>query len=135
MKKNINAMPIDALQIFAENTNITASGVFGAVVDLKGLGFGKATLVMDVAVADAADADEVYSVGVEFSEDLAFSTPVQDQVIDIPRGVLGRKLQPINNQIGDTMYRYVRLNLVLAGTTPSLTMTSFISEDIKMMVR
>jgi len=134
MKKNMNSLPIDALQIFGENTNITASGVIGAVVDTKGLGWGKGTLVLDVKLAEDGDADETYAVAVEWSTDEAFTVPILDVTIPVTRGDVGRKFEPVNNQVAgaldssDAMYRYVRLSGVLAGTTPSLTVTAYLSE-------
>jgi hypothetical protein len=136
MKKNMNQLPIDALQIFGENTNITASGNIGAVVDTKGLGWGKGALVLDVKLADDTDGNETYAVVVEWSTDLAFTSPVKDFTIDITRGDVGRRFEPINNQVAgaaegdDAMYRFVRLRGVLVGTTPSLTMTAYLSETI-----
>lgn len=129
-KRNVAAMPLDAEQIYAEDLNVTASGVLGVPVDLKGYGFGKGTLVMDIKVSDTGDADETYAIVHELSDDLAFTVPVEDFTITLVPGELGRKLEPMNNQIGDTMYRYSRLRSVLAGTTPSLTGTYFLSETI-----
>lgn len=129
-KRNVAGMPLDALQIYAEDLNVIASGVLGDVVDLKGYGFGKGTLVLDIKVSDDADADEEYSIVHEMSDDDAFTVAVEDFTITLTPGELGRKLEPINNQIGDTMYRYSRLRAVISGTTPSLTGTYFLSQSI-----
>ena len=128
--RNVAAMPIDAEQIYAEDLNKTASAVLGDVVDLKGYGFGKGTLVLDIKVSDDADADETYAIVHELSDDLAFSSPVEDVTINLVPGALGRRFEPINNQIDGVMYRYSRLRAVLAGTTPSLTGTYFLGESI-----
>ena len=129
--RNVNAAPFDIEQLYAEDLNITASGALGAVVDLKGYGFGKGTIVADVSVSDDADADETYVIAHELSDDLAFTVPVQDWAITLTPGELGRVLmEPMNNQIGGVMYRYSRLTAVLAGTTPSLTGTYFLTESI-----
>ena len=136
MKKNMNQLPIDSLQIFGENANLTASGVIGAVVDTKGLGWGKGTIVLDVKVAVDTDATETYEVVVEWSTDLAFTVPVRDVSLLIASGDVGRRFEPVNNQISgaaessDAMYRYVRLSAVLAGTAPDLTLTAYLSETI-----
>ena len=84
MKKNVNALIFDAEQELAPNgTNLTASGVLGAAVDLKGLGFGKGTVVLNVESIDTADADETYSFDIEMSEDEAFTVPVKAGNIDV----------------------------------------------------
>lgn len=135
MKKNMNSLPLDTLQIFGENTNITSSGVIGNVVDTKGRGWGKGTIALDVKLA-ADTGDETYAVVVEWSIDEAFTSPVVDITIPINAGDFGRKFEAVNNQIAgandaaDAMYRYVRLRGVLAGAAPSLTVTAFLSETI-----
>lgn len=129
-KRNVAGMPLDALQIYAEDLNKTATAVLGAVVDLKGYGFGKGTIVIDISVSDDADADETYEIIHELSDDLAFTVPVKDFSITLVPGELGRTLEPMNNQIGPTMYRYSRLRVVIAGTSPSLTGTYFLSQSI-----
>ena len=129
-KRNIAGFPLDALQIFGESENITASGVIGDVVDLKGYGFGQGSCVFDVILAEDGDGDETYEVVLELSDDLAFSVPVAYGSRAITRGQLGRDFFPMNNQVNETLYRYARLSGVLAGTTPSLTVTAFLSEEV-----
>ena len=129
-KRNIAAFPLDIEQLFGEDVNITTSGVIGSVVDLKGYGFGKGCVVIDVKLAEDGDADETYAVALELSDDLAFSVPVEYGRRSIARGQLGRDFFPMNNQIDATMYRYARVSGDLAGTTPSLTVTSFLSEEV-----
>ena len=128
-KKNITALPFDFEQLFGEATTVTASGVIGAVVDLKSFGFNEGTVVVDVTAADATSADETYVATVEVSTDLAFTTPVAIAARTLTRGVLGSTLIPVNNQ-GEEMYRYIRLNSTLGGTTPSLTVNAYLSESI-----
>ena len=128
MKKNINGMPFDFEQLFTESEVITATDASIGIVDLKGLGFGKGSLVIDAVALDLADADETYVFKLELSETLAFTVAVEALTRDIL--AVGRDIVPINNQIAGTMYRYARLSAVLAGTTPSITLTSFISEEV-----
>ena len=129
-KRNVGAFPLDIDLLFGESENITATGVIGAVVDLKGYGFGKFAAVVDVLVSDDADADETYVVSLELSDDLAFSVPVEYAARILVPGALGRQFIPANNQIDATMYRYARLKGTLAGTSPSLTVTGFLSEPV-----
>lgn len=130
-KRNVNAMPLDAEQLIAENEVVAASGAVGNVIDLKGYGYGKGSLVLDVIASDDANGDETYSVALELSDDLAFTVPVLALSVDLPRGDLGRRIQEFSNQIGDTMYRYARVNVTVGGTSPSVTLTAFISEVVK----
>ena len=129
-KRMIAAFPFDILLLFGESENVTASGVLGAVVDLKGYGFSEFSTVMDISVADDADGDETYSVALQLSDDLAFTVPVEYAARAITRGDLGRQFFPANNQINATMYRYARLFVTVGGTTPSFTATAFLSEPV-----
>ena len=128
-KKNITALPFDFEQLFGEDTTVTASGVIGAVVDLKSYGFNEGTVVVDVTASDDTDANETYVVTVEVSTDQAFTTPVAIAARTLTAGTLGSQLIPVNNQ-GEEMYRYIRLNSTLGGTTPSLTVNAYLSESI-----
>jgi len=128
-KKNITALPFDLALLFGEATTVTASGVIGAVVDLKSLGFNEGTVVVDVTASDDASANETYVVTVEVSTDLAFTTPVAIATRTLSKGVLGSQFIPVNNQ-GEEMYQYIRLNSTLGGTTPSLTVNAYLSESI-----
>ncbi len=130
MAKNISALPFDFEQLLGEATTVTASGVIGAVLNLKSLGFNEGTVVVNVTASDAADANETYVVTVELSTDLAFTAPIAVAVRTLTAGVLGHQFIPVNNQ-GEVMYQYIRLNSTLGGTTPSLTVDAYLSESIK----
>ena len=130
-KRNVAAMPIDIEQLYAEDLNITASAVLGQVVDLKGYGFGKGTVVMDVVTVDT-DASETYDIVHELSDDAAFTSPGCRRY-DPGCGRYQSATQSSSRsttKIGATMYRYSRLRAVLAGTAPDLTGTYFLSESI-----
>ena len=129
-KRMIAAFPLDILLLFGESIVKTASGVVGNVVDLKGYGFGQFSTVLDILASDDADADETYVLTLELSDDEAFTAPVEYSSRTLVAGALGRQFFPANNQIDATMYRYARINSTLGGTTPSLTVTAFLSEPV-----
>ena len=133
MLQNARQMILDILQLFAEAVTLTATGVLGVSVDLKGLGLGHGTIVVMVSALDVGNANETYDLDIEMSTDDA--TWVKTGCISdaelkaVAAAGEGRLIKPFHNQ-GSEMYRYVRLNATLAGTTPSVTLTAFVSEDL-----
>ena len=126
-KANIQAFFMDALQIFAANaTVLTASGVIGAYIDLKGLGYAPAVVVVDVSVIDTANADETYDLVVELGIDNANYV----EFCSRPALIVGRMHIPVSNQVGAVMYNSMRLSLVAAGTTPSITLGAFLTDAV-----
>ncbi len=130
-KDNIQAFFLDALQVFADNGEVlTASGVLGAFIDLKGVGFAEGTVVVDVAVIDTGDADETYDLVVELGVDNANYV----EACSRPLLAVGRIQIPVNNQASG-MFNSMRLSLVIAGTTPSITLGAFLTDKIPMANR
>lgn len=131
--RNINAAPFDIEQLYAENLAVSSAGsnALGGVIDLKGYGYGKGVIVMDITLAEDGDADETYEIVHELSDDAAFTVAVEDFTVPVPAGFTSRMFEPMNNQIGGVMYRYSRLRAVLAGTTPAMTGTYFLSESTR----
>ena len=133
MEQNARQMVLDIEQLFAEAVTLTATGVLGSSVDLKGLGLSNGTLVIQVSALDVDDADETYDIDIEMSTDDATWVKVgcvsdaELKAAALPGA--GRILKPVHNQ-GSEMYRYVRLNVTIAGTTPSVTLTAHLSEKL-----
>lgn len=124
-EKNIQAFIIDAEQIFGEAETLTASGVVGAYVDLKGKGLAYGNVVIDVSAIDTGDADETYDVVVELGTDDANYV----EAISFPVTATGRVVRSLNNQ-ASAMYNSVRVSLVIAGTTPSITLSAFLCDEL-----
>jgi hypothetical protein len=133
MEQNARQMILDVEQLFAEGVTVTASGAIGSSVDLKGLGLHNGTVCVLVSALDVANADETYDIDIEVSTDNA--TWVKAGCISdvelkaVAASGAGRLYKPFHNQ-GSEMYKYVRLNGALAGTTPSMTITAFLSEKL-----
>jgi hypothetical protein len=137
----------DRNMAFAEDLNLTASAVvqFAAAnvqLDL-GDGYYEGDLVIDATVLDVASNDEAYTfilegcntsgfgagsieaLAMKRLEDPASAGALGAMNVEHP---IGRYVIPFNNNapVG-TPYRYLRLNVIIAGTTPSVTFSAFIS--------
>lgn len=124
-------MIIDAQNLFSDEQALAASAVSTNVIDTVvdgNLGVGEPMAVvvtLDVA-ADDTDADETYSVVLQASSDEAFSAPVSVASKDIVRGAAAGSKIVFGVPADDSGDRYYRLSYVLGGTTPSVTVTSFL---------
>ena len=142
------------LDLQATATAYTASGVVGSIIDLGGNGAGGVVrghklesseqavimgdLLLEVSALDIASNDEIYDLVLQFSSDSDFGTAgnIQDGVSislgakEVKRtdsdkdDAVGRFILPFRNEFDGTTYRYVRLYAVVAGTTPSITLTA-----------
>jgi len=130
-----------ALTLDAGTVAITSTGL-GSVtnIDLGGGGtWAKNTtaavmawngqLVLNVSDIDDADGNETYAVSLELGTDASFTTSILVGTTDIPRATgTGTFIVPVNNELNEVLYRYARLSLVLAGTTPSITLLAFLAK-------
>jgi len=119
----------EALKLRASG-NLTESAD-GTVLDL-GAGLFDGFLVLDVTSVEIATGNEAYTISLEgstvaamtsTSECLAkanFGAAVVPQ--DAVRTAAGRYTIPIRNEVNGTLYRYVRLSNVVAGTIDSTGM-------------
>ncbi|HHZ65115.1 MAG TPA: hypothetical protein EYN51_06415 [Flavobacteriales bacterium] len=127
-KANIQAFFFDALQVFADNgTNLTATGVLGTFVDLKGVGYAGGSVVVDVSAIDFGDANETYDLVVE----LGLNDAGYVEFASFPLLAVGRVFLPVTNQ-RTTMFDSMRLSLTLAGTTPDITLGAFLTDKVPM---
>jgi hypothetical protein len=106
--------------------------------------------VLDITAIDFSSVDEVYTFHLVASNDVAFGNGNVEQLATHnfaataalrtvatiwgvtptipPTGAAGTILQlPFTNLMQRIVYRYVRCYLVAAGTTPSVTVTSWLS--------
>ncbi|MDR8077840.1 hypothetical protein KPA96_19480 [Burkholderia cenocepacia] len=126
-------MYIDSLLEFSRAQALSASGASTNIIDLgsdRDIGPGRPLWVV-VAVAVAADnttGDETYSIALQTDDNAAFSSPttiatVAPAAASLPAGarlVIG---MPFANE------RYLRLNYTLGGTTPSVTLNAFLTDQ------
>lgn len=123
-------MLVDKTLEFSDAQALTATGVSTNVIDLgadRDIGPGKPMyIVVTVEVApDFVTGDEVYDV------------QLQSGPTDTPANVIGQMEIPSNAKAGKVLFmplpaeneRYLRLNYVLAGTTPSITVSAFLTDQ------
>lgn len=130
-----------ALLLRAAGAAITATEVGATILDL-GTGLVEGDLVLDVTALDTVTGDESYQFILEGSPDANFGTAANIKVMaelrvggatgNAPNGsadVPGRFLINFRNERNGTTYRYVRLRTIIAGTTPSITFSGFLTKD------
>ena len=120
------------LELDAGTTPITASGVGdGGILDL-GAHLVHGEFSLEVATLDTTTGDEVYTAALEGSTSASFAsgivelaslqmgdtTQLRNQDADV---ATGRYNLPFYNEQNHTIYRYVRLYVTAAGTTPIFT--------------
>jgi hypothetical protein len=145
MAKNLLQNTLDVATMLhdgAAASTATGNGSVGGsarILDL-GTGFVKASLVIDVSAIDVASGDELYTLIVEVSSSATFASDVNQaelirfgdstttgQSVD---SVVGRYSRTIYNSAnGETPKRYMRIRHVIAGTSPSITYSAFITNS------
>ncbi|EML1597804.1 hypothetical protein RVY52_002543 [Burkholderia cenocepacia] len=126
-------MYIDSLLEFSRAQALSASGASQNIIDLgsdRDIGPGRPLWVV-VAVAAAADnttGDETYSIALQTDDNAAFSSPttiatVAPAAASMPVGARFVIGMPFANE------RYLRLNYTLGGTTPSVTLNAFLTDQ------
>ncbi len=106
----------------------------GTVVAFNWRAGGTANVVLDVTAADDGDGDETYVVTVQASADQAFTTPINVASAYPLRGITGHyNIQFYGPDVTRTMgvaAEYLRLAIVPAGLTPSITFSSYITYTV-----
>ncbi|MBN9446653.1 MAG: hypothetical protein J0I67_07050 [Bosea sp.] len=137
--------PLDALTKFGEDVTLTATGNFqigGNDVVLKiGKGRQDMALVVDVSALYVAGADELYDILLQGCSVSTFSGQPIENLAHLELGhttvrtggartlPIGRYAIPVSNDLlGE--FEYVRLRLVAAGATKSITCTAWLSERL-----
>lgn len=125
-------MYIDKRLEFADGHAITASGAGQNEVDLgsdRDVGVGRMlywVLQLDVA-SDGTTGDETYSVALQTDDNSSFSSATDIATLTVPRGsAAGTRFVvgfPWSNE------RYLRVYSTLGGTTPSMTYSSWITDQ------
>jgi hypothetical protein len=123
-------MILDAQTTLSDFQALAASGVSTNLIDftkVRNLGVGEPlalVLTLDVA-ADATDGNETYTAQLQTDTTAAFGAPVAvGPVITITRGDAAGKKYTILLPNDASFKQFVRLNYVLGGTTPSVTLTA-----------
>ena len=129
----------DALATFAEAETTTDAAASTFVKDLGpgARNFKTFDVVFDVDAIDVSSGNEVYSVDVELGDAPDFGGEVA-RVARIALGAaaatphssdtgVGRYALGVSNAWNGTLFRYLRLVVTAAGTTPSITWGAFYS--------
>lgn len=145
-------LPLDANMQFASAQTLTATGFVNnsnAVLDL-GLGRFTGMLALDITALDVSSANETYQLSLLGSNDSAFGNGNVDLLAfhDFAAATAGRIIPtllaaspavpptnlagsliaiPFTNFMQGFVYRYLKLDAVLGGTTPSITLSAWIS--------
>lgn len=129
------------LLIRAAGAAITSTETGSLILDV-GAGLLKGTMVVDVTAIDVVTGDEAYSLMLEGSPDATFGTAGNIRIMSelriggatftTPNGAadaVGRFAIPFRNERNGTLYRYLRLYTLIAGTSPSLTFSAFLAKS------
>jgi hypothetical protein len=130
-------MYIDAQNLLSDAQAFTASAASTNIIKLpstSGFGVGEPMAVVfniDVA-ADATTGNEAYTIALQSSSDSAFSSPVTHGSVVVAAGsgavtfAQGEKfVLPVPPD--SSVLEYLRLYGTLAGTTPTVTITAFLT--------
>ncbi len=128
----------DALNL-RDSAGLTSSAD-GDIIDL-GAGLVDGYLVIDLVSAEVATGNEIYTISLEGSNVAAMSSgsvclakKVFGNLVvpmDAALSAAGRYVVPFRNEEGGTVYRYVRLSNLVAGTidTTGIVFGAFIAKD------
>ena len=112
----------------------------GSILDL-GAGIVEGYVVVDLTSAEIATGNEIYTLSLEGSNVAAMtsgSVCLAKKVfgnlvvpMDAALSTAGRYVIPFRNEEGGTIYRYVRLSTLIAGTidTTGIVFSAFIAPD------
>jgi hypothetical protein len=140
MASNQKAFTFDAGLLLKDTGAVTASGnaTVSAAAKILDLGAARvdARVIMDVSAIDTVTGDESYILQVQGSNSASFASSVVALASKQLGGATptgntaatgtGRFELPFSNEENGVTYRYLRLRYVIAGTTPSINLVSFV---------
>lgn len=124
-------MILDAYGAFDINKAFTATGN-SDVVDFSvdrnvGIGEELAILVQLTAQAEDGDSDETYSIAVQTDTVEAFTSPTTLHTFTVTRGAATGSRFIWTLPKDTSVERFLRLRYTLGGTTPSITLSGFLT--------
>ncbi len=129
VRQNLDST-MDALLQFKDAGLVAASAAaevssVAKIVDTGG-GYFEGTMLLDATAVEVASGDEVYNIHIQGSSSATFASGLASivkfemgdaAVIQSDADVgAGRYKIPFNNQVGETIYRYLRVYTEVAGT-------------------
>lgn len=143
-----NTYPIDtALQLEDGAAAITATEVnSGGILDLGAASIMIGAVCLQASSIVVNDDDETYKIELQGSPDADFGTAANNAVLatlhvganEVTGAVPGDTgtdsaagvyYVPFVNDVAGTVYRYVRLKVTIAGTSPSIQYTAFLTQQ------
>lgn len=132
----------EALKIRALAAAITSTETGSIILDI-GAAIAKGELVIPYSGMGATTGDEAYTFMLEGSPDAAFGTAANITVLAMQRiggatgaapvgtadAAAGTITVPFRNERNGTVFRYVRLYTLLAGTSPSIVFQAFLTKE------
>ena len=126
----------DALELKA--AGLVDASTDGSIVDL-GAGLVDGFLVIDMSACEVADGNEIYTVSLEGSNvaatnsgSVCLAKKVFGNLVvpmDAALSADGRYVVPFRNEEGGTVYRYVRISTLVAGTVATgINFSAFIAK-------
>ena len=133
-----NSFLYDAL-LSLKAAGLLAASADGSIIDL-GDGLVEGYLVFDVSAVEVDTGNEIYTVSLEGSNVAAMtsgSVCLAKKVfgnlvvpMDAALSAAGRYVVPFRNEEAGTVYRYVRLSTLIAGTIATgINFAAFIAKD------
>lgn len=127
-------MFLDSQLLFSDAQALTASGASTNLIDLKQTNYlfdgePMAVVVQIDTGADYTTGDETYTFAIQCDDNSSFSsaTTVVSQAISAASSNLAAgAMKVIAIPVGVAVEQYMRVYYTLAGTTPSVTLTTFL---------
>lgn len=125
-------MILDAQLQFSDAQAFSSSGASTNLVDFgvdRNIGIGEEMAVLLVldAAADDGNSDETYVFDIQADSDSGFGSAVSVGSITVTRGAAAGSQYAFLLPKGTETDRYMRLNATLGGTSPSVTVTAFVT--------
>lgn len=108
-----------------KDAGAVAASAAGSIILDVGDGFMDGYMVLDVTALEVADGNEVYTISLEGSNNAAMASGS----VELSRTIMGnapapadqdtavgRFVVPVTNEQNGTLYRYLRINTIVAGT-------------------
>lgn len=122
-----------------KSAGLVAASEDGTILDI-GAGMVDGYLVIDLSACEIATGNEIYTISLEGSNVAAMtsgSVCLAKKVfgnlvvpMDAALSAAGRYVVPFRNEEGGTLYRYVRLSTLVAGTVATgINFSAFIAAD------